>query len=48
MATLAAYGSSQARGKIGAAAVGLHHSYRNNESKTHLQTKLQLVATQYP
>ena len=28
-ATLAAYGSSQARGLMGATAAGLHHSHRN-------------------
>ena len=31
-ATPAAYGSSQARGRIGAAAAGLHHSHSNNGS----------------
>ena len=30
-ATLAAYGSSQARDQIGAAAAGLHHSHSNAE-----------------
>lgn len=29
-----AYGSSQARGKIGAAPAGLHHSHINEGSKT--------------
>ena len=41
-ATPAAYGS-QARGRIGAAAVGLCHSYSNTGSKLHLQRMLQLV-----
>ena len=31
-----AYGGSQARGPIGAAAAGLHHSHRNAGSKPHL------------
>ena len=30
MATSAAYGNSQARGQIGAAAAGIHHSHNNN------------------
>ena len=32
-ATPAAYGGSQARGQIGAVAVGLHHSHHNTRSK---------------
>ena len=32
---LAAYGSSQARGLIGATPVGLHHSHSNARSLTH-------------
>ena len=32
-----AYGSSQARGRIGAAAAGLHHSESHAGSKLHLQ-----------
>ena len=32
-----AYGGSQARGLIGAAATGLHHSHSNAGSKPHLQ-----------
>ena len=35
-ATPAAYGSSQARGQIGAAADGLHHSHSNVGSQQHL------------
>ena len=30
------YGSSQARGQIGAAAAGLHHSHSNTRSEPHL------------
>ena len=30
-----AYGSSQAKGRIGAAAAGLHHSHSNAVSLTH-------------
>ena len=36
--THTAYGGSQARGQIEAAAPGLHHSYSNARSKSHLQT----------
>ena len=36
-ATSAAYGGSQARGRIGAVAASLHHSYSNTRSKPHLQ-----------
>ena len=35
-AALAAYGGSQARGQIGAADAGLHHSHSNVESEPHL------------
>ena len=35
-ATPAAYGSSQARGQIRAAATGLHHSHSNSRSKPRL------------
>ena len=35
-AALAAYGSSQARGQIGAAAVGLRHSHIHARSEPHL------------
>ena len=43
-----AYGSSQARGQIGAAAAGLDHSHSNTGSKPHLGLTLQLVAMQDP
>ena len=32
----AAYGGSQARGRIGAVATGLHHSHSNTGSESHL------------
>ena len=35
-ATSAAYGSFQARGLVGAAAAGLHHSHSNMGSEQHL------------
>ena len=35
-AALTAYGGSQARGRIGAAAAGLHHSHSNSGSERHL------------
>ena len=41
----AAYGSSQARGLIGAAPAGLHHSHNNARSKPRLQPTPQLMAT---
>ena len=44
MATLAAYGGSQARGQIGAVAAGLHHSHTNVRSELHLQPTSQLTA----
>ena len=40
-ATAAAYGSSQARGHIGAAATGLRHSHSNAGSELLLQSALQ-------
>ena len=43
-----AYGGSQARGLIGAAAAGLHQSHSNAGSEQHLQTTLQLTATPDP
>ena len=43
-ATPAAYGSSQARDRIRAAAASLHHSHSNAGSKPHLRTVPQLVA----
>ena len=36
-AALAAYGGSQARGRIGATAAGLNHSHSNAGSEPHLQ-----------
>ena len=39
-----AYGSSQARDRIGAAATGLHHHHRNIRFGPHLQPTLQLAA----
>ena len=47
-ATLAAYGSSQARGQTGAAAAGLHHSNSNMGSKPSLWPIPQLMATPDP
>ena len=44
-AALAAYGSFQTRGQIGAAAAGLRHSHCNTKSQQHLCSLLQLVAT---
>ena len=43
-----AYGSSQARGPIGAVAAGLHHSHSNTGSELHLRPIPQLMATQDP
>ena len=40
----AAYGGSQARGPIGAAATGLHQSHSNAESKLCLRSTPQLTA----
>ena len=42
------YGSSQATGKIGAAAVSLHHSHSNDRFKLHLQPMLQPVTMMDP
>ena len=47
-ATLAAYGSSQSRGQIGAVAVGLCHSHSNPRSEQCLQTIQQLTTTHDP
>ena len=44
-ATTMAYGSSQARGRIGAAAASLRHNHSNARSEPGLQPMLQLVAT---
>ena len=43
-ATPAAYGGSQARGRIGATAAGLHHSHSIVGSEWHLQPTLQVMA----
>ena len=43
-ATPAAYGSSQTRGQVRAAAASLCHSHSNTRSKLHLQPMLRLVA----
>ena len=43
-----ACGSSQARGRTGAAAASLHHSHSNVGSKTHLRPTPQLMATPDP
>ena len=40
-----AYGSSKARGQLGALASGLHHSHSNVGSEPHLPPALQLMAT---
>ena len=42
-AALTAYGGSQARGGIGAAAAGLHHSQSNARSELRLQPTPQLT-----
>ena len=44
-ATPTVYGSSQARGPIGAVAASLHHSRSNGGSEPHLQPIPQLTAT---
>ena len=41
----AAYGGSQARGRIGAVATGLHQSHSNAGSESRLQPTPQLMAT---
>ena len=43
-----AYGGSQARAPIGAAAADLHHSHSNVGSKPHVQPTPQLMATLDP
>ena len=43
-----AYGSFWARGRIGAASAGLHHSHGNTGFQAHLQPTPQLMATLYP
>ena len=47
-ATPTAYGRSQARGQIRAAAAGLYHSHSNTGSKSHLQPIPQLTAIPDP
>ena len=42
------YGSSWARGQIGAEAAALHHTQANVESEPHLQPMLKLAATPDP
>ena len=44
----AAYGGSQARGRIGAAATSLRQSHSNAGSEPHLQPTPQLMATPDP
>ena len=48
MAAFVAYGSSQAIGRIAAAAAGLYHSHSNVESEPCLQPRPQLVAMPDP
>ena len=43
-----AHGGSQARGLIGAATAGLHHSHGNAGSELHLRLTPQLMATPDP
>ena len=43
-----AQGNSQARGRIGAAAAGLHHSHSNTRSEPHLQSTPQLRPRRIP
>ena len=47
-ATPVAYGSSQARGPIGVADAGLHHSHSNLGSKLHVRPIAQLTAMPDP
>ena len=47
-ATPMAYRSFQARGRIRATAVGLHHSHSNMGSEPHLRPTPQLMATLDP
>jgi len=44
----AAYGGSQARGRIGAVATGLRQSHSNARSQPHLRPTPQLMATPNP
>ena len=43
-----AHGGSETRGRIGAAAAGLHHNQSNMGSEPCLQAMLQFVATPDP
>ena len=43
-----AYGDSQARGRIGAVAAGLHHGHSNVGSEPYMQPTPQLMATPDP
>ena len=47
-ATPVAYGSSQAKGQIGAVAAGLHHSHSATPSELHVRPTPQLTATRDP
>ena len=47
-AAATAYGDSQARSRIGAAAAGLHQSHSNTGSEPRLQLTPQLTATPDP
>ena len=47
-AALAAYGSSQAGGRIGTTAVDLHHSHSNAGSESHQRLQPQLAAMPDP
>ena len=47
-ATPVAYGSSHARGRMGATAAGLHHSHSNAGSEPHLRPTPELMATPDP
>ena len=48
MATAVAYGNSQARGWVRAAAAGLHHNCSNTGSELHVRPTLPLAATPDP
>ena len=48
MAAPAAYGGSQGKGPIKAAAAGLHHSHSNTRSKPYLQPLPQFVVALDP
>ena len=47
-ALLMAYRGSQARGRLGAVAAGLHHSHSSAGSEPHLRPTPQLMATPDP